>query len=408
MKTVNKIALATGLAAIGLAAAWALRPQPVQVETATVARGAFEQTVTEDGKTRVRDRYVISAALAGKLQRIRLKSGDPVRAGQIVAVLVPTAPAFLDERAENELAGRLGMAEALQRRAAAESQRSEAQRDQARLDVRRSRKLAEDGFLAPMALEQAELAVRTADKTLEAAQFAEHAAAHEVEQAQAALSRYRAESAGNVARGARWEVRSPVAGSVLRVIQESEGSVAVGAALIEVADTRSLEGVVDVLSQDAVGIRPGMRADVELGSGVRPLAATVRQVEPSAFTKISALGIEEQRVNVILDFDENLDRIQTLGDGFRIEARIIVYRAERAVIVPVGAVFRESGGWATFVVDKDLARKRMVSVARTNGEQALVGGGLSAGEIVVAYPPEALAEGKRVKVLAPGPAPFAP
>ncbi|HEX7889732.1 MAG TPA: HlyD family efflux transporter periplasmic adaptor subunit, partial [Ramlibacter sp.] len=328
MKTANRIALGAAAAGIVLAAAWALRAQPVPVETATVTRGAFEQSVIEDGKTRVRDRYVISAPLAGTVQRIGLRAGDPIRAGQVVAVLAPTAPAFLDERAERELDGRLGTAGALQRRAAAERQRSEAQLDQARLDALRSRKLAADGFLSPMALEQAELALRTADKTLEAAQFAEDAARHEVEQARAALTRYRAESAGRVSRGARWEIRSPVAGSVLRVIQESEGSVPVGAALIEVADARSLEGVVDVLSQDAVGIRPGMPARIELGSGVGPLAASVRRVEPSAFTKVSALGIEEQRVNVILDFEDGLDRIHTIGDGFRMQARIVVFRVE--------------------------------------------------------------------------------
>jgi HlyD family secretion protein len=408
MKAANRIVLAAAATGIVLAAAWALRTQPVPVETATVTRSVFEQAVTEDGKTRVRDRYVISAALAGTLQRIRLKAGDPVIAGQVVAVLTPTAPAFLDERAEHELAGRLGTAEALQRRAMAESQRSEAQLDQARLDAQRWRKLAADGFLSAMALEQAELALRTAEKSREAAQFAEHAAKHEVDQARAALTRYRAESAGHISRGVRWEIRSPVAGSVLRVVQESEGIVPLGAPLIEVADARSLEGVVDVLSQDAVGIRPGMPATIELGSGVQPVAASVRRIEPSAFTKVSALGIEEQRVNVILDFQDSLDRIQTVGDGFRMQARIVVFRAEDALTVPVGAVFREGGGWATFKVEGGRAHRRALALARTNGEQALVESGLAAGDIVVSYPPEALGDGRRVKVLQAEPAPFAP
>jgi HlyD family secretion protein len=398
MKKTNKAALGVLGAALLAAAAWALRPQPIGVQTATVARGSFEQAVAEDGRTRVRDRYVVSAPLAGSLQRIRLKVGDAVHAGQVVAVLLPAAPAFLDERAERELSERLGTAQALHRRAVAETQRAGSQLAQARIDLQRSRRLAVAGFLSAGALEQVELASRTADKTLEAARFAQAAAAHDVEQARAALSRYRGQGAAGSA-AARWEIRSPIDGSVLRVVQESEGAVALGAPLIEVADARNLEAVVDVLSQDGVAIRPGMRASLLLGTGVEPVPATVRLVEPGAFTKVSALGIEEQRVNVILDPDPGLGGVPSVGDGFRVEARIVVFRADDVLKVPVGAMFRDGAGWAVFVVEDGRARRRGFSLVRSNGDEALVGAGLRAGETVVAYPPEALADGRRVRRL---------
>ncbi|MGC2518859.1 MAG: HlyD family efflux transporter periplasmic adaptor subunit [Burkholderiales bacterium] len=396
MKTGNTIALGVAVAAVAVVAVWALRPQPIAVEVAQVKSGAFEQTVSDDGKTRVRDRYVVSAPLAGRVERIALKAGDPVVEGQVVAVLTPAAPAFLDARTERELDARVGVTGAQRLRAAAETQKTDAQLDQARADHDRAAKLSKDGFVSATAREQAELAVRTAEKAVEAAKFTEHAAGHEAEQARAALARYRAESSGRIKRGARWEVKSPVRGSVLKVIQESEGAAALGAQLVEIADARSLEAVVDVLSQDSVGIRPGMPARIEVGAGVAPLAARVRRIEPAAFTKISALGVEEQRVNVVLDFTEPLDRIQTIGDGFRVEAHIVVYRAEDAVKAPVGALFRDSGGWAVFVQEGERALLRAVKMARRNGVEAMIESGLKPGETVVVYPSDALRDGSRV------------
>ena len=194
---------------------------------------------------------------------------------------------------------------------------------------------------------------------------------------------------------------SPVGGVVLKVKQKSEGAVALGAPLVEVADPRSLEAVVDVLSQEAVGIRPGMPARLDLGQGVAALAARVRLVEPAAFTKVSALGVEEQRVNVVLDFAEPLDRVQTIGDGFRVEAHIVVFRAENVVKVPVGALFREGPGWALFVVAGERAQKRTVKTARRNGAEAMIDEGLKPGERVVVYPSDALSDNSRVEVRSP-------
>jgi HlyD family secretion protein len=193
-----------------------------------------------------------------------------------------------------------------------------------------------------------------------------------------------------------------VDGAVLKVVQQSEGPVALGAPLLELADARSLEAVVDVLSQDAVAIRPGMAARLELGAGVRPLAARVRLVEPAAFTKVSALGVEEQRVNVILDFDGPLDQVWTIGDGFRVEAHIVTHRVEDAVKVPVGALFREGEGWAVFVVQGDAAARRAVNVPRRNGVEAMVEDGLKPGERVIVYPSDALRDGARIEIVAGG------
>ncbi len=388
MTTRNKILLALALLALAALVAWALQPQPVAVETAAVTRGAFELTVAEDGKTRVRDRYVIAAPLAGRVARIRLEPGDPVRLGQVVAQLTPTAPAFLDARSAREVQERVGAAQAQLARARAETLKVLAQRDQARADLERQAKLAAGGFVSPTAREQAALALRTAERSVEAARFAEEAAGHDLAQARAALARYKS---GDPT--AKWEVTSPVNGSVLKVVQKSESPVALGAPLLEVADARSLEAVVDVLSQDAVAIRPGMAARVELGQGVAPLRALVRLVEPAAFTKVSALGVEEQRVNVVLDFPGPLDSVWTIGDGFRVEARIVTLRIEDAVKAPVGALFRDGAGWAVFVAEGERAARRAVTVAHRNGLEAMVEAGLKPGERVIVYPSDALRDG---------------
>jgi HlyD family secretion protein len=397
VKTRNKVVLALLVGAIMVLIGWAMRPQPVSVETAEVTRGVFEQTVSDDGKTRVRDRYVVSAPLAGRLDRIVLKAGDPVEEGQVIAVLTPVAPAFLDARTVRELEERVGASAAQVQRTLAEAARAEAQLNQARADRDRAARLAKQGFVSETAREQAELTVRTAEKGLEAAQFAADAARHEAAQARAALTRYRSDSATPGKGGSRWEVRAPVRGSVLKVIHESEGAVTLGSPLVELADPRSLEAIVDVLTQESVLIAPGMPARVELGMGVPPLSAAVRRIEPAAFTKISALGVEEQRVNVVLDFTGALDRVQTVGDAFRVEAHIIVFRSEDAVKAPVGALFRDASEWAVFVVEQGRTAKRAIKVLRRNSVEAMIEG-LKPGERIVVYPSDALTAGARVAV----------
>jgi HlyD family secretion protein len=397
MKRTNLILLVAGLAIAAALAAWALQPQPVSVELAAVLRGPYEQAVSDDGKTRVRERYVVAAPLAGRVERVQLEPGDAVRQGQAVALLTPTVPAFIDARTAREMQERTGAAEAQLERGKAETLKAQAQRDQARADLERQARLANEGFVSRTAREQAELALRTMERALDAARFGEDAAAHELAQTRAALARYR-----SGAPGAKWEVTSPISGVVLKVAQKSESPVALGTPLLEIADARSLDAVVDVLSQEAVAIRPGMRARLELGHGVPPLAARVRLVEPAAFTKVSALGIEEQRVNVILDFAEPLDRVRTVGDGFRVEAHIVVFEVADAVKAPVGAVFRDGTGWAVFVADGERARKRSIKTSRRNSAEALVEEGLKPGERVVVYPSDALRDGARIKAAGGG------
>jgi HlyD family secretion protein len=392
MRTRTAVALSAGTVVLGALVVWLVQPAPVVVETAEVTKGLFEQVVSDDGKTRVRDRYIVAAPLAGRVERIRLRPGDLVERGQTVAVLTPSAPALLDARTELELEARAAAAEAQRMRAASEAERARAQRDQARNEVSRQARLAQQGFVSRTALEQAELQLRTSEKAVDAARFAEQAAQHEVAQARAARVRYQGEGPGM-----RWEVKSPVRGSVLRVAHESEGAVALGEALIEIADPGSLEAVVDILSQDALAMKPGLSAHVDLGSSVSHVEARVRRIEPSAFTKVSALGIEEQRVNVVLDFLDQAKAVATLGDGYRVEAHIVVFRADEAVRVPVSALFREGDRWAVYVVDGERALKRLVHVTRRNGSHALVEDGLSPGQKVVIYPPEAIEDGAKIR-----------
>ena len=396
MKRRNAIALAVALVLVAALSAWALRPRPLLVEAASVTRGPFEQVVADDGRTRTRDRYIVSAPLAGRLGRVSLKAGDAVERGAVVAELAPAAPAFLDARTIRELEERAGAAQAQVRRASAELARLAAQRDQARADFERQDKLAREGFVSSTAREQAELALASAERAVEAARFAEDAAGHDLAQARAAVSRVHGGDPSHA-----WQVTSPVRGTVLRVMQESETVLPVGAPIMEIADARSLEAVVEVLSQESVLIRPGMAARVELGSGVPALAARVRLVEPAAFTKVSALGIEEQRVNVVLDFVDPLDRVPTLGDGYRVDAQIVTSRVEDAVKVPVGALFRDGEGWAVYAIEGGRAVKRAVRAPRRNALEAQVESGLAPGERVVVYPPDGLGEGSRVALLKP-------
>jgi HlyD family secretion protein len=374
----------------------AFLPRPVQVEVAPVVRGPFQQVVEEDGKTRARERYVVSAPLAGHLLRIQLKEGDPIKQGGLLAVMVPGAPSLLDVRTERELQARLGAAEAERLRAGAAVERAKAALDQARADFERTRQLAKEGLVSPAQMERDELGVTLRTREWEAAQFEDHVAEHQVELARAALLRAQ-QGAGTGAVDERLAIRSPVPGRVLRVLQESEGMVALGTPLLEIADPSDLEVVVDVLTTDAVQIQPGMPVRIERYGAEVPLEGRVRLIEPSAFTKISALGVEEQRVNVVIDITSSFEQWKTLGDGYRVEARIIFFSEENTVKIPISALFREGDQWAVFVLSSGRAQKRIVQVGRRSGGEATADRGLEPGEQVIIYPSDAVKEGVRVK-----------
>lgn len=371
-------------------------PQQVSVETAEVVRGTFTQTVNEDGKTRVRERYTVSAPLEGTLERIHLKAGDPVEPGMRLAIIHPRAPALLDVRTQQELQERLGAAQATRKRTQAAVERAYATLQQARADLERAKTLAAEDLMAPAQLEQVELALTVATKDWTAAKFEDDAAGHQVEMARAALLRAQNATQQSPAIDQQWEIYSPVLGRVLRVWQESAGSVTLGAPLLELADPSDLEVVVDVLTTDAVLIQPGAKVWLDRWGGDAAVEGRVRLVEPSAFTKISALGVEEQRVNVVIDIVTANEQWKTVGDGYRVDARIEVFSQANVVKVPTGALFREGEHWAVFVVVQERAQKRVVQVSHRNGVEALVEQGVAPGDLIIVYPSDAVQDGVRI------------
>jgi HlyD family secretion protein len=377
---------------------WALSPPAVPVQMDAVSRGPLQVTVDEEGETRVRERFVVAAPATGRLLRIRLEEGDAIASGDVLAQIVP-AP--LDPRDRAAAEARLGAAEDAKRGAAARDSLAAAALAQAERDLARTEQLRAAGARSDEQLERMRLERTRALREREAARFAVAAADHEAEAARAALMAARA-SRGDPASpddpcaspGTCIDVHAPISGHVLRIREESERVVLSGAPLLELGDPRAIEIVVDVLSADAVRIRPGAELWVEDWGGARPLRATVRRVEPSGFTKISALGVEEQRVNVVGDF---VDPPDGLGDGYRIEARIVVWQAEDVLRVPTSALFRHGEGWAVFVVDGAVARRREVEVGERGPFAAEVKAGLEAGERVVLHPSDRLRDGVRVR-----------
>lgn len=396
MKRKHWILTAVALLVLAGVLVWAFRPQPLRVEIAEVRTGLFESLVEEDGKTRVRERYVVSAPLGGRLARVQLKAGDSVQAGTVVAVLWPSAPAMIDARSHRELSERAGAAEAAVEQARANIARDEAALEKAQNDLARQLKLQGEGFLSPSALDQADLAVRVQTKSLEAARFAYEGAKHDLAQARAALMRAQ-EGAAVKRPESAWPITSPVSGRVLRVLQESEAAVAVGTPLLEVANAEDLEIVVDVLSTDATRIHAGAPVRIDAGSGAL-LPGRVRRIEPAAFTKVSALGVEEQRVNVIVDFDAAPGKGTPLGDAYRVDVRIVTFERSDATIIPTAALFRRGNDWAVFVLEGDRARLQTVGIGGRNAELAWVDEGLRPGQRVIVYPSDSLQNGSRVRV----------
>jgi HlyD family secretion protein len=396
-----------GLAGAALAALllawWLLRPPAVAVEIGEVSRGPLRVTVDEEGETRVRKRFVVAAPTAGRLLRIELDEGDAAPAGAVVARL---EPAPLDPRDEAAARARLQAAEAQKSAAQARVALAEASLAQARRDALRAEKLREAGAASAESLELARLKRTEAEQELEAGRFSAEAADFEVAAARAALIATRtpppragaARAAGAADIGCAGaspclDVRAPVAGTVLRVREESERIVPAGAPLLELGDPSDLEIVVDVLSADAVSIKAGAEIEIEDWGGDHPLRAKVRRVEPAGFTKISALGVEEQRVNVIGDF---VDSPGALGDGYRVEARIVVWQAPDVVRVPGSALFRRGDAWNVFVVQRGAARLRPVEVGRRGTLESEVRAGLEPGERVVLHPSDRVQDGARV------------
>lgn len=371
----------------------ALRPQPVPVDMAVVERGPVQVLVRHEGMTRVRDRFIVSAPLPGKLLRVALEPGDPVAGGEtVVAVFRPAEPLLLDARSRAEAEARVRAAEAERDRAGAEKARIAAERDLSRLALERTERLAREGVLSQQALDDARTADRGGAEALAAAEAALRRAESELAVARAALV-----PPGSASAARELALRAPASGTILRRFQESETVLAQGAPIVEIADLSSLEIVADFLSTDAVGFSPGMRAIVDGWGGDTPLEARVRLVEPQAFMKVSALGVEEQRVNVVLDPAGDGEAWARLGDAFRVQVGVVVADDADALRVPASALFRRAGAWAVFVVEGDQARVRSIEIGNQNGFHASVLSGLQAGENVVLHPSDALEDGMRVE-----------
>ena len=367
---------------------WAFMPGPTPADVAVVTRGALVVTVDEEGETRVRDRFVVSAPLPGRMRRIALEPGDPVTAGETeVARLTPTDPALLDVRTRSELEARVRAARSAVGGARAERDRLSADLDFARRDLERQQQLAAEGLASKEQLEAAERQVRTLEEALRSAEFAVTTAAFQLETAQAGLL----ESGKGSGRAVR--ITSPVDGVLLRELEKSETIVQPGQPLVEIGDLRRMEIVSDLLSTDAVKVKAGQRVIIDQWGGGEALAGRVRLVEPSGFMKVSALGVEEQRVNVIIDFEDPVAAGQHLGDGFRVEVRIVIWEADDVLKVPVSSLFRHEGGWAVYRVESDIARRRSVELGRQNALEAQATGGLAEGDRIVVYPSDDVGDG---------------
>ena len=396
MKRRSVLVLVVSVAAVAALAFWAFRPRPVSVETREVVLADFEQTVNEEGKTRVRDRYVVAAPAAGRLERIALKAGDSVRTDDVIAVLRPTLPSLRDARTQAELRERVGATEAAKLAADAEVARARAALGLARSEFERVSKLSSQGFTSKATADDARLRVEQQTQALKAAEFAQDAAVHEFALARATLAQGDRLARGDQGSG-RIEIRSPVNGQVLRVAQESETAVQLGDPLLEIGDASSLEAVVEVLSQDALRIAAGMPVRMIASSSLAPMRGTVRRVEPSGRTKISTLGVEEQRVAVVVDFAGHDAPVAALGDGYRVDASVVVLQKQGVPVVPVGALFRDAQGWAIFVADGAIARRRAVELGARNQHDAWAQAGVRPGERVIVYPPDTVRDGVRIE-----------
>lgn len=385
---VKRIGLAAaGLAIVG-AVIYAWLPKPVVVDVATVRRGPLDVEVDEDGQTRVRDRFVVSAPITGNLQRIELDPGTAVRAGDPIARIDPPDPVLLDEHSRGEATARLAAAIAHQRRADIAIARARLARDVAVREAERTRTLDQRGAIAHSERERADDQEQLAIRDLAAAQTDRASAAAEVAAVRAVLGN------GPVRPARPVTVVAPASGRLLKVVRDSAGPVAAGAPLVEIGDPRSLEVVIDVLSSDAARIAPGMPVAIEAWGGEPALRGEVRQVEPSAFTRISALGVEEQRVKVIAAL---ADPPVALGDGFRIEARIFTWRGDRVATVPASAVFRDKQRWAVYAVEHGHARLRPIEIGHRGRLDVEVVSGLGPGAAVILHPTDQISDGVAIE-----------
>jgi HlyD family secretion protein len=378
--------------AVLAAAGWALWPRPVAVDAVTIGRQDIEVTIEEEGKARIREIFTVSAPIAGKMLRVSLHPGDTVTKDEtVVATIRPADPGLLDARARRVAEAAVAAASAAVGLANAEVRQAEAQLAFLNGELDRATRLIRQGTISERAFEKAKLDAETAAAALESAKALLTVRMRELDRAEAALI----ETAGDT--NCCTEVKAPVSGRVLRVRTESEQVVLPGTPLLEIGDPGDLEIVADILSRDAVQIRPGARAVIDNWGGA-PLSATVSRIDPSASTKVSALGIEEQRVPVVLALDGEAGQHAALGDGFRVVVRISIWKGENLIAVPIGALFRDGPDWAVYAAVNGKAVLKRLKIGQRNGEFAEVRSGLAEGETVILHPSDQIEDGSAVTI----------
>jgi HlyD family secretion protein len=383
-----------GLALLLGAAAWGLWPKPVVIETGEVSRGALTVFVSEEGKTRVRNRYVVASPVAGVMHRVKLKAGDAVEAGQTVLTTIePAIAPLIDPRSRVQAEASIAMREAARKQAQESLAALRAALHLAQTELERIRRVKATGTLSEADRDRAASAVSIKDAEVRAAGFSLLVIDHEIAQARAMLERPAAGGAANTI-----EIKSPVSGRVLNVMRESETPVTPGTPILEVGDPSDIEIEAEILSRDAVAIKTGDPVSIEQWGGGEPIMGRVRRVEPAAFTKISALGVEEQRVIVLSDLVNPPDRAKSLGDRYRVEVRVAVWHSDDVLTVPAGALFREGGDWKTYVYQNGVARLTDVEAGHSDGRRTVVVSGLRAGDEVLVHPPDVIKDGMAVKV----------
>ena len=387
----QKLLAGLGITALAAGLVLGLRPQPVLVEVTTAKYSAMRTTILEEGKTRIRNRYVISSQVGGLLQRTPLRPGDKVEAGLTkVAIVDPEPSTLLTPRDFGQSAARIKAAEATLLQREAELQRAESAAELAKRDQARSNTLSTSGAISDKEKDLADLTAAMRVRELRSAEFGRNVARFELEQARVMLHE---EPRGSAA----IEVKAPVSGVVLTVFEENARAIIPGTPLLEIGNPADLEVEIELLSADAVLVRESAPVELERWGGSTALTGSVRRVEPAAFTKTSALGVEEQRVRVLVDFTPPAGDEPLIGDRFRVEGRIELWRSQKALTIPAGALFRRGPTWAVFRNDHGRARSASVQIGHHNGEVAEILSGLEEGDEIITYPPDSVREDKRIR-----------
>jgi len=377
-----------------------LLPKPLEVDVEAVTSGPLTVTVLEEGKTRIRHRYVISPPVAGYLNRVMLRPGAPIEEGKTVLATIQPQPAgFLDPRVQAQAEAGVKAAEATKMQRESQVERARSALDLAQKEFTRANGLKGSGAISGREFDSAQNQVDVLTRELHSAEFGLKVGNYEYDQARAALVQFQAPGIPNTE---PYKVLAPVNGYILNVNEESARMLTPGTQIMEVGDPTDLEAEIELLSSDAVAVKPGAEVSIEQWGGDAPLRGKVTMVEPGGYTKVSALGVEEQRVKVRVDFVDPIPADHPLGDRYRVEARIVTWHGDKVLQVPTGALFRRGGDWMTFVFDHGRARLKKVEILHNNGTSAEVRGGLTQGERVILHPPDGVSDGGSVNAKAPG------